>query len=113
MWIKEDVVYNIKIHISEKHIRPKIDVAHGGILAALCDYAMAKSLVMGLEGASVVTTSMSVDFIGAARIGDWIETDVNIIKGRGRVLNAECAILNNGQKIMRSSGVFLLVPQVV
>jgi hypothetical protein len=49
IWVKQDSVYNIKIKIADNHVRPKIPVAHGGILAALCDYAMAKSLVLNID----------------------------------------------------------------
>jgi acyl-coenzyme A thioesterase PaaI-like protein len=110
IWAKKDSVYNIKIKIAQNHVRPKIPVAHGGILASMCDYAMAKSLVLNIDPAlTVVTTSMSMDFIGSANIDDWVETDVNIIKSKGQVLNVECRLLCNGKTIARSSGVFLSI----
>ena len=110
IWVKQDSVYNIKIKIADNHVRPKIPVAHGGILAAMCDYAMAKSLVLNIDTElTVVTTSMSMDFIGSAKLDDWVETDVHIIKHKGQVLNVECHLLSNSKIIARASGVFLSI----
>jgi acyl-coenzyme A thioesterase PaaI-like protein len=110
IWAKQDSVYNIKINITENQVRPKIPVAHGGVLLALCDYAMAKSLVLQLDPElTVVTTSMTLDFIGSAKLGDCVETDVRILKSKGQVLNVECHLLCNNKIIARASGVFLSI----
>ena len=47
---------------------------HGGLIAALTDKAMGHSCAHKMGGAhSLVTVSMSVDFISSAQIGQWLD----------------------------------------
>lgn len=57
---------------------------HGGVMATLCDNAMGLTLARRLDksGAqveSLVTSSLSIDFVGTARIGDWVEIDPAVV----------------------------------
>src|ERR1700712_1246825 len=52
---------------------------HGGMIAALADNAMGASLGVHLAAKGVkpekglITTSLSVDFLGRAELGQWLE----------------------------------------
>ena len=61
---------------------------HGGLITALADNAMGLSCIEslgGLEaaratGLSLVTVSLSLDFLGTVRIGDWLEERAQMLK---------------------------------
>ncbi|AFT68802.1 MULTISPECIES: PaaI family thioesterase [Alloalcanivorax] len=47
---------------------------HGGLISALADNAMGLSCADRLGGISgLVTVSMTLDFLGSARLGQWVE----------------------------------------
>src|ERR1700722_15908723 len=47
--------------------------AHGGLIAALTDKAMGHSCGHKMGGThSLVTVSMSIDFISSAQVGQWL-----------------------------------------
>ncbi len=55
--------------------------AHGGLIAALTDKAMGHSCGYKMRGAySLVTVSMSIDFISSAQIGQWLTVETDVIK---------------------------------
>src|SRR3978361_495567 len=54
---------------------------HGGLIAALTDKAMGHSCGHQLRNvSSLVTVSMSIDFISSARIGQWLTVETDVIK---------------------------------
>ncbi|MBU6406776.1 MAG: PaaI family thioesterase [Alphaproteobacteria bacterium] len=86
---------------------------HGGVIAALADNAMGLSLgqtlkhrhmVEGLGG--IVTTSLAVDYIAAAVVGDWVEIAPRVLKaGRGSGL-VDALITANGALTARTHAAF-------
>lgn len=83
-------------------------LAHGGFLAGLADIALGYALATSQEPhARLVTSSLSLDFAGSAKIGDWIQTSVDL-QHVGRQLGFANAYLTvAGRRIVRASGVFL------
>ena len=54
---------------------------HGGLIAALADKAMGHSCGHKMRGAhSLVTVSMSIDFISSAQVGQWLTVETDVIK---------------------------------
>ena len=49
---------------------------------------------------------MSADFAGSARIGDWLEAHVDILKVGGRMAFANAELVVGTERIARVSGVF-------
>lgn len=84
--------------------------AHGGLLAALADISLGKTCGRSREPRiPLVTTSLTIDYIGAARLGDWIEatTDFNRV---GRDLAFANCFLRSGERILaRANGVYKIV----
>ena len=79
---------------------------HGGLISALADNAMGLSCVYGGAAGGLVTVSLSVDFVGAAQIGQWIEFRAQVIK-TGKSLNfANALVLADGSVCARASSVF-------
>src|ERR1700674_4784763 len=54
---------------------------HGGVIAALADNAMGLSCGSALQSVQgLVTVSLSVDYVGAAKIGQWVQIEPRVLK---------------------------------
>jgi acyl-coenzyme A thioesterase 13 len=96
------------LRCERKHCNTRGTV-HGGILATLADIALGYSLSSSTEPpTAAVTASLSLDFIGAANEGDWLETRVDFHKLGKRLAFANCFIERNTETIARASAVFVV-----
>ena len=57
----------------------------------------------------MVTANLSVDFAGSAKVGDWVETSLDIQKAGSRMAFANVYFSVGNQRIARASGVFLVL----
>jgi len=81
--------------------------AHGGLLMTLCDIALGYRTTASANPRPMLTTaSVTTDFAGAAKVGDWIEAHVDVQKVGGRLAFANCYIVCDGQRIVHASAVF-------
>ncbi|MCQ6262836.1 PaaI family thioesterase [Alcanivorax sp. MM125-6] len=80
---------------------------HGGLISTLCDNAMGLSCAGALGGIKgLVTVNLSMDFLGTARVGQWLEVRGAVTR-TGRTLNfAEARVFADGKLCARGSGVF-------
>jgi acyl-coenzyme A thioesterase PaaI-like protein len=83
---------------------------HGGLIASLADNAMGLSCGRRLGGtARLVTVSLSVDFLGRAQIGQWLEFDTVFVKPGGTLCFAQAFVTADGQPCARANAVFRVV----
>jgi uncharacterized protein (TIGR00369 family) len=84
--------------------------AHGGLIAALTDKAMGHSCGRKMRGAaSLVTVSMSTDFIGSAQIGQWLTVETDVIKTGTTICFAHCLVKADDVVIARANATFRVV----
>lgn len=101
----------VGLRIAEKHTNAR-GLAHGGVFATLADIALGYCLAFYTEPPqSLVTTNLTLDFAGGAKLGDWIEVQVDIQKSGSRLAFANAYITVAEQRIVRASAVFLVVGQ--
>ena len=82
---------------------------HGGIIAMLADIALGYTLAFSSDPPlGMVTANLSLDYAGAATVGDWLTTRTDIQRKGGRLAFANCYIWVADQRIVRASGVFLV-----
>jgi acyl-coenzyme A thioesterase 13 len=104
----EGAALQIGLRAERKHCNQRGTV-HGGILATLADIALGYAMAFATTPpANLVTANLSLDFAGAARDGDWLETRVDIQKQGSRLAFANCYITRDGERIVRASAVFLV-----
>jgi uncharacterized protein (TIGR00369 family) len=85
---------------------------HGGLIAALADKAMGHSCGHKMGGAhSLVTVSMSIDFVSSAQIGQWPTVETEVIKTGGTLCFAQCFVAADDAVIARANGTFRVVPK--
>jgi acyl-coenzyme A thioesterase 13 len=94
----------IGMRVQEKHTNAR-GTLHGGVLASIADVALGYGLA---TATSMVTASLSVDFAGSAKAGDWVQTSLDIQKVGSRMAFANVYFSVGDQRIARASGVFLV-----
>src|ERR1044072_7962536 len=90
----------VGLRIVEKHTNAR-GLAHGGIFATLADIALGYCLAFYTDPPqSLVTTNLSLDFAGSARVGDWVEVNVDIQKSGSRLAFANAYIFVGDTRIV-------------
>ena len=87
---------------------------HGGLIAALADNAMGLSLgtYLSAQGRSpergLVTTSLAVDFLGRAELGQWLEVDTTFTHAGKRQGVTQAFVTAGGVVIARANAAFAI-----
>jgi acyl-coenzyme A thioesterase 13 len=97
---------SVAIRVRSQHCN-SLGVAHGGFLLALADLALSHGTYEPGDAPPRITLSLSTDFAGVAREGDWVEAHVDVQKAGRRVIFANCFICVGERRIARASGVFM------
>lgn len=98
------------IEIREPHTNSR-GLVHGGLVAALLDNVMGLAcsgaiLAKGLDLASVVTVSIGVEYIGMARVGQWLTFEPHFVKTGKTLCFAEASAIADGVIIARGRSTF-------
>jgi uncharacterized protein (TIGR00369 family) len=97
---------SIGLRVEPKHTNSR-GICHGGVLATLADVALGYAMLAAHGGKSgFVTVHLAVDYAGSAKVGDWIESDVEIQRVGARLAFANCYLVAQGNRIVRASALF-------
>jgi uncharacterized protein (TIGR00369 family) len=109
-WLKSDGDRTIVgLLIDAGHIN-YVDVAHGGVLSTLADVAMSFQVHNSERPQlSVVTNSLTCNFLGAAKHGDWIEAHARIDRMGKRIAYTSGTIRRGDEMLATMSGVFTIL----
>lgn len=101
--------FAIGLRVLDKHTNASGTV-HGGLVATLADvsmgYVTAASKTPALR---MITTSLGVDFTGTAKVNDWIESEVSVVKAGSRMAFANAQITACGAPVAHARAVFLVM----
>jgi len=81
-------------------------VVHGAILAALLDVVCGRNCGARTEHPSLVTVSLTVDYIAPARDGDWLEASATVTRVGRRLAFADGLVDAGGKPVAKASAVF-------
>ena len=99
----------IGLRAQEKHCNAR-GLVHGGVFSSLADVALGYSAAFhGKEPTPMVTASLSIDYAGSAKLGDWMEIYCDVQKVGKSMAFASCYFLVGTKRIVRASGVFGIV----
>jgi len=84
---------------------------HGGMIATVCDSAMARSLVSKLQRRTV-TLRMGIEYFDPVRQGDWLEAHARLVDHDEDVAHTECRVTVAGAMRARATAVFRLLRKV-
>lgn len=108
--VMEDRVV-LGLHVRTPHTNSR-GMLHGGLIAALADNAMGLSCVQVLSEAGrkpeggLVTVAMATDFIGAAKLGQWVAVDTQYVKTGRTLCFAQAFVTADGEVIARADAKF-------
>ena len=81
---------------------------HGGMAATLADSAMARSSVNLLKR-RMVTLKMTMEYLDAIRVGDWLEIDGRLADHDADFAHTTCELRVGGKARVKATGVFRLL----
>lgn len=98
------------LRLREAHCNSR-GTAHGGLIAALADQAMGMSCGVKLSieripASNLWTTSLGIDYLGAAKSGQWLEFATVFTHASRTLCNAEIDVSADGATIARGRAVF-------
>ena len=92
-----DSGFSLGLHAGAAHVNSR-GFVHGGLLSALADNAMGLSCARQIENVGgLVTVSLSIDYLGTARQGEWLEIRAEPTRIGQSLCFAEARILSDGQ----------------
>lgn len=96
--------------VREPHCNSR-NMPHGGFLAAMADNAMGLSLGVNLAQAGqsasgLVTVSLTLDYLGSAKLGQWLEFDTDFVKLGRSICFAEATVRADGTPVARARATF-------
>jgi len=95
--------------VEEKHCNAR-NLVHGGVFSSLADIALGYNAAFYEdEPVPMVTASLTIDYAGSAKLGEWIEIETDVQKVGGRMAFANCYFFVNSKRIARASGVFTII----
>ncbi|WP_322012137.1 PaaI family thioesterase [Paraburkholderia sp. J12] len=100
----------VAVRVREAHAN-SLGIAHGGMLMTLADGAMGINLNLLRATASgtqaTVTTTLTSEFLAAARVGDWLEAHASVRRNGRRIVFAQCSLRVGEREVLHASGTFL------
>ena len=101
----------IGLRLAKPHTNAR-GLIHGGLIAALADNAMGYSCAQATGWKTTfVTISLSVDFVGAAEIGQWLAVESDVIKTGSTVCFAQSLVKADDTVIARANATFRVGPK--
>ncbi|MBK6297574.1 MAG: PaaI family thioesterase [Sphingomonadales bacterium] len=101
----------VAMRILETHAN-YLGVAHGGVLSTFADVALSFQVHDSERPAlSVVTNTLTTNFLAGAKTGDWLEAYCRIDRLGKRIAYASGEIRKGDALIMTMSGVFTILRQ--
>ena len=99
---------SLGLRVEKKHSNSR-GICHGGVLATLADLALGYGMMARTGSrAGFVTAQLSIDYAGAAEIGDWIHSEVEVQRVGSRLAFANGYLCVGANRILRMSGIFAL-----
>jgi uncharacterized protein (TIGR00369 family) len=92
--------------IDERHTNSR-GFVHGGLLVAVADAVMGHSGEReGGEGRRLVSVSLTTDFLGSARCGEWVQGRARVRRAGRTLTFAEATFTASGRTVLAASGIF-------
>ncbi len=105
-----DGTFVVGLRVQPKHANAR-GTAHGGVLMTLLDIAIGYRTAFSQDPPAALTTaSLTADFAGAPKVGDWVEAHVDVQKVGGRLAFANAFLVVDGERVVRGSAVFSRAP---
>ncbi|MET0384674.1 MAG: PaaI family thioesterase [Polyangiales bacterium] len=109
IWARRtDSAIQLALRVGPNHCNSR-GFLHGGVIAALADNAMGLSLGLALTGSSAVTVNLSVDYVGGARLGQWLQIEPRVLRSGGKLGFVDAVITADDALVARCNATFRIV----
>jgi uncharacterized protein (TIGR00369 family) len=95
----------IGLHAGPPHSNSR-GFVHGGLISALADNAMGLSCGHTLGNARLVTVNLTIDFIAAAKQGQWLEIRPKVVRVGSTLCFATAEIYSGETLCARANAIF-------
>lgn len=107
-----DSAVNLAVEIRDVHCNSR-GTAHGGLLATLADNAMGLSAIAvarsaGAAPQGIVTINLSLDFLDAAKPGEWLRVEPTVLRAGRTLAFVECRLRCGERLVARGNATFHL-----
>ena len=111
MYVKRDGArHTVGLRVEDKH-RNRGQMMHGGMICTLADTATHWAAKHAREPKlKVLTVGLSVNLMGNAKPGEWVEAHADVARAGRSIVFANCQILCAGRIIATASAQFQIVP---
>ena len=97
------------MRIAEYHCNNK-GTAHGGLMATLADLSLGKTAGWSVEPRiPLLTASLTIDYLSAARLGDWVEAVTDFHRVGKDLAFGNCFISSGDKHLVRANGVYKVI----
>ncbi|MFL1485754.1 PaaI family thioesterase [Marinobacter sp. LN3S78] len=101
-----DRTFSLGLYADTPHVNSR-GFVHGGLLSALADNAMGLSCARQIDNVGgLVTVNLSIDYLGTARKGEWLEIRAEPSRIGQSLCFAEARILSHGTLCATAKAVF-------
>ena len=91
----------------------RLGIPHGGMLATLADGALGINLHRARRHSpTMVTVNLSLDYLAAARVGEWLEAHVTPRRLGKQLAFGDCVLRVGEREVLRATGIFSAVARV-
>lgn len=101
---RADGIYEHAFFVLPRHCN-SMGIVHGGMLTTFLDGLLARAVYEAVKTQSV-TLHLSVDFLSAARQGQWVLGEGHVTRVAREIAFAEARIHADGKDVLRGSGIF-------
>ena len=100
----------IGLELDHRHTNSR-GFCHAGVLVALADTIMGHTIeYAATQPGRPVTVTLTGDFIGTARSGDWLEGHSTIRRAGRRLAFATCEFRHREELVFTASAIFAVTP---
>ncbi len=85
-----------------------LGIVHGGMLAAFLDSAMGTAVFHSLQRRAV-TLTLSLDYLGPGRIGDWLQAEGEVVGHDEHVAQVRGRLYGRRHDVLTAMGSFALL----
>ena len=110
----DDRSVHLGVYLREGHCNSR-GLVHGGFIAALADNTMGYTAGQAMRSdgrdiKSLVTINLSVDYLGAAKLGQWMSWEPHLIKATRTIAFVEALVKADGTPVARANATFKIIP---
>jgi uncharacterized protein (TIGR00369 family) len=106
LYAREDGAVGVRVH---PHHLNQAATVHGGLLATLVDAAIGRAVRASAQQEQAATVSLTIDYLGPAGAGDWLEARTEVERVGGRLAFVDCSVRAGDREVVRGRAVYALL----